>query len=391
MIVAIDARPLVTRHIAGAEQHARNIVAAWASMDTPHRFVLMLNPQWQSLPDYDPGLIQQLPQDLFTIYIPVPGRIGRLLPRHASLVRVASKLAGSDINLFHSFTAELPSRAALPMVHTIHDLACELDPQVRRTVEGAESRRIHRQGIRRAASTIAVSTQTRNDVLGVYRLSPAKVHLIFNGINPVFVPQQDRTLQRQLHAAWPLESRYVLLVGSDIPRRNYARVWQAIQKVWASDPSLRLVLAGRNVWTKSEFFKRAHASGLAERVTFIQSPTDPELAQLYRDALITCCGSSFEGFGLSVLEAMACGCPVACSDMSSLREVADDAPLYFTHDDVDSIAEAITSLAEDSEYRRQLRQRGLARASRFTWAAAAQRLLGILEQVAEFDRHARST
>ena len=73
VIIAIDARPLVTRHIAGAEQHARNIVAAWASMDTPHRFVLMLSPQWQNLPDYDPGLIQQLPQDLFSIYLPVAG------------------------------------------------------------------------------------------------------------------------------------------------------------------------------------------------------------------------------------------------------------------------------------------------------------------------------
>jgi glycosyltransferase involved in cell wall biosynthesis len=96
------------------------------------------------------------------------------------------------------------------------------------------------------------------------------------------------------------------------------------------------------------------------------------LADLYRNATVTCCASSFEGFGLSVLESMACGTAVACSDMRSLREVAEQAAVYFAHDDPQAMGDAIAGLLEDAEYRRQLKYRGIRRARLFTWHTAAQ-------------------
>ena len=98
---------------------------------------------------------------------------------------------------------------------------------------------------------------------------------------------------------------------------------------------------------------------MLEKMRFVASPTNSELADLYRGATMTCCASSFEGFGLSVLESMACGISVACSDMRSLREVADDAAVYFSHDDEEAMGEAIAGLLEDAEYRRQLKYRGI--------------------------------
>jgi len=114
---------------------------------------------------------------------------------------------------------------------------------------------------------------------------------------------------------------------------------------------------------------------------FVTSPTNAELADLYRGATLTCCASSFEGFGLSVLESMACGIAVACSDMRSLREVAEDAAFYFSHDDAEAMGQAIAGLLEDAEYRRQLKYRGLHRASLFTWSTAALQTLESLKKV----------
>jgi len=111
---------------------------------------------------------------------------------------------------------------------------------------------------------------------------------------------------------------------------------------------------------------------LIDRMRFVRAPGNLELADLYRNATITCCASSFEGFGLSVLESMACGTAVACSDMRSLREVAADSAVYFAHDDPEAMGHAIAGLLEDAEYRRQLKYRGIRRSTLFTWETAAQ-------------------
>jgi glycosyltransferase involved in cell wall biosynthesis len=116
---------------------------------------------------------------------------------------------------------------------------------------------------------------------------------------------------------------------------------------------------------------------------FVHAPDNAELADLYRGAALTCCASSFEGFGLSVLESMACGTAVACSDMRSLREVAADAAVYFPHDDAQAMGQVIIGLLEDAEYRRQLKYRGIYRAGLFTWDTAAQLTLTSLAAAIE--------
>jgi glycosyltransferase involved in cell wall biosynthesis len=159
-----------------------------------------------------------------------------------------------------------------------------------------------------------------------------------------------------------------------------------MQSVWRTEEGSRAqwVLAGRDDWKISDIYHMAReapaVNGIAvlDRIRFVRSPSNGELAELYRGAAMTCCASSFEGFGLSVLESMACGTAVACSDMRSLREVAEDAAVYFPHDDAQAMGEAIAGLLEDAEYRRQLKYRGIHRASLFTWGTAAQLTLASL-------------
>ena len=382
MIIALDAAPLVTRQIGGVEQHARNLVAQWAAQPAEHRFVLLLPGGWLRQPDYDPAFLESLPMSFKPRLYGAAWRTwpATLLRRFGGILLPVR--AWRHFDVFHSFSGALPRRIVAPMVHTIHDMSCELDPFVRDTAEGWRTRRIYRRAIRRARYTLTVSQQTRADIVSIYHLPPRQVRVVYNGINPVFTPVPDPVLREQLQQRYGLRRRYLLLVGSDIPRRNYRQVWVGLRQAWAAQLSLQAVFAGRNVWPETAIYRQAVAEGCLDRVIFVPSPSDRELAQLYRDALLTCCGSSFEGFGLSVLEAMACGCCVACSDLSSLRALAGDAVCYFAHDDPAAISEAIQDLAVDPEYRRQLRELGLRRAARYNWANSARRLLLILQHAA---------
>ncbi len=380
MKIAIHATPLVTRHITGIEQLARNIVAQWITIAREHQFFLLLEDHLPYQQDFDASVIDTLPKNFQIIRIHPERRFSTMEHIEGLFKRRAAGPGGREPwDIFHSFAAWLPRSSSVPLVHTVHDLSCELDPHVRRTLEGAHQRDIHRNAVRRATRTIAVSQQTRDDIVALYKIPPGRVDIIHNGINPTFTPENNPEIHQQLIRQYHTDRRYILMVGSDIPRRNYQRVWLAMEEVLKTHPRLQLIMAGRNRWNQTAIYHRILASGYQGRVVFIESPSDQLLAQLYREALLTCCGSSFEGFGLSVLEAMACGCAVACSDMMSLRELAGDAALYFAHDEAASMAEAISSLADDPEFRRQLRQRGLQRSTEFTWEHSARQLLTIFE------------
>jgi glycosyltransferase involved in cell wall biosynthesis len=284
-------------------------------------------------------------------------------------------------DVYHSFTPLVPRTAACPVVPTIHDLSFELDPVVRRTLAGRELRRMTAQCVQYAHRLIAVSSQTKYDIASIYHVAPDKIDVIYNGIDPVFSPSNDLPVRAPVHLENQITGTYVLSVGADIPRRNYSRMLAAMQQVWSAGSRTKWVLAGRDDWKRSDIYNEALQAGVLDRMRFVASPTNDQLADLYRGASITCCASSFEGFGLSVLESMACGTAVACSDMRSLREVAEDAAVYFPHDDAEAMGQAIAGLLEDAEYRRQLKYRGLHRAGLFTWATAAKLTLQSLEAV----------
>jgi glycosyltransferase involved in cell wall biosynthesis len=304
---------------------------------------------------------------------------------------LARSIGRIKADVYHSFTPDVPRIQTCPVVPTIHDLSFELDPVVRRTTAGRDLHRITAQSVQYARRLIAISSQTKYDIASIYRLPPERIDVVYNGIDPAFNPPLPTELptHKSVHLANNIRPPYILAVGADIPRRNYARLLKAMAIVWKnaaehSDAArTHWVLAGRDDWNLSNIYQAAREAGLLDRLRFVRSPGNVDLADLYRSATLTCCASSFEGFGLSVLESMACGTAVACSDMRSLREVAEDAAVYFPHDDPPAMGEAIAGLLEDAEYRRQLKYRGIYRASLFTWKAAAQLTLDSLTTAVE--------
>ena len=379
MIIAIDARPLVTRQIGGAEQHARNIVSAWARLHSKHKFLLLFDTSARE--NFDASLFGDLPHNFEEVLISRFNMSHNWLFASRVLSTLDRTLRRYRADIYHSFAPIIPHTSACPVVQTIHDLSCELDPVVRRAPGSSHLRRVTRQGVEWAERIVTVSSQTKNDVASVYLVPPEKIEVVYNGINPAFMPIHQPATRIELQQMG-VKLPYMLAVGADIPRRNYDRMFIALQQVWKTHPEIRLTLAGRADWKQSPIYARALTAGVLDRLAFVTSPTDLQLAQLYRDATLTCCASSFEGFGLSVLESLACGTPVTCSDMRSLREVADNAAVYFAHDDPPSMGQAIAGLIDDVEYRRQLKYRGVARAALFTWPKAAELILQLLERVA---------
>ena len=382
MIIAVDGRPLMTRQIGGAEQHARSIITQWAAMNVPHQFLVLCDRSHRDPQRFDQSFVDALPAQFQQIFIRSFGLFPRWQFGSRLLTSLSWTLARSKANVFHSFTPRVPQIPTCPVVQTVHDLACELDPDVRQKPDSRRLRRLLRTGTRQASHIIAVSSQTKNDIEALYGIPSEHIYVVYNGINPAFTPAPNPTVRATLQQRFHFTGPYILAVGSDIPRRNYARMLEAMTIFWQAEPDVQLMVAGRCQWPASPLFRRAKAAGVAERIVWVDGPSDTELAQLYRGALLTCCASSFEGFGLSVLESMACGTPVTCSDMRSLREVAADAAVYFPHDDPPAMAESLLGLIEDIEYRRQLKYRGLGRAGLFTWRTAAEMILAVLTAVA---------
>ena len=382
MIIALDARPLIRPQIQGSEQRARNILSAWAASADEHQFHLIY-PKPDATEDFDDSLLATLPanfhrEEISSFQLPTGFHSASRL-----LNALARSIRRINADVYHSFTPEVPRIPSCPVVPTLHDLSFELDPVVRRTPQSRTLRRLTARTSEYARRIITVSSQTKFDAASVYHFPPEQIDVIYNGIDPAFtpLPPTAHPTPKPIHIANNISGPYVLAVGSDIPRRNYARMFAAMQQVWktkADTAATKWVLAGRHEWHTSEIFQLARENNLLDHMRFVHDPDNENLADLYRNATLTCCGSSFEGFGLSVLESMACGAAVACSDMRSLREVAADAAVYFPHDDAESMGQAIAGLLEDAEYRRQLKYRGIQRAKLFTWETAAQLTLASL-------------
>jgi len=178
-----------------------------------------------------------------------------------------------------------------------------------------------------------------------------------------------------------LPERFAIHVGTIEPRKNLSRLIEALQSLRDSGLVVPLVVVGARGWLYDEFFRRLEGLGIREDVYFPGFVPTADLPLLYGAATMALVPSVYEGFGLPVLEAMACGTPVVSSDRSSLPELGGDAAHYFDPYDVGAMAAAIREVWTDAERRREMRERGLAQAARFSWEQAARETLAVYERL----------
>jgi glycosyltransferase involved in cell wall biosynthesis len=218
--------------------------------------------------------------------------------------------------------------------------------------------------VHRAARVIAVSEATRADLLHFYRGPEARIRVIHHGVDPALFDLRHERLER-----------FVLCVSTLHPHKNIERLIRAYAR---EKRDYRLVLAGMRGYHAEAIEGLIDERGVRDRVTLTGWISRPSLYDLYDRALACVYPSTFEGFGMPVLEAIAAGVPVACSEIPPLREVAGDTALYFDPLDEDALASALTRIVSDEPLRANLSRSGRERARGFTWERTARQILDVL-------------
>jgi alpha-1,3-rhamnosyl/mannosyltransferase len=354
-----------TEHFPGIGRYVVSLARAMAPLlAQDERLVLLRDPRQPSHWDLQPVVGQRVR----TVDVPVSPfslRQQWFIPR---------LLRGLDADLYHSPYYLMPYCSDIPTVLTVYDLIPLLFPQL----VSARARLLFRWmtalALRAADCVIAISEATRRDLQTVYRLPCDKVVVIPLSADPAFYPRHP-TEVRSVRGKHGLPEQYLLYLGSNKPHKNLTCLVEAFSVIGHHLPYFVLVVAG--VWDSRypEPHQRAAGLGLNESIRWLGSVPETDLPALYTGATAFVFPSLFEGFGLPVLEAMACGTPVACSETSSLPEVAGDAALLFDPTSTESIADVLLCLLDSSDLRAKLRARGLRRANQFSWTQTAHETL----------------
>jgi glycosyltransferase involved in cell wall biosynthesis len=299
------------------------------------------------------------------------------------------ELARRHANLIHGLVNVLPLATHVPGVVTVHDLSFVRTPETLPPLKRAYLTHLCAASVRRAAAVIGVSRQTADDVIRCFGAPASKVHVVYNGVAQEFTPGDAAAVAR-FRQAKGLPPRYLLYLGTLEPRKNLELLVRAFARWRATDTAtdaaadasgIKLVLAGGKGWYYDTIFAEVQNLGLTDAILFPGFIPPAELPDWYRGAMAFVYPSMFEGFGLPVLEAMACGTPVICSRAPSLLEVTGDAAIRIPAADEETLAHAIRLLCDQPALIAELRRRGLAQAAKFSWRRSAEQTIQVYNHV----------
>ncbi len=288
-----------------------------------------------------------------------------------------------SVALYHATDFVLPpTYPGTRTVLTVHDLSFVRAPEAASPALKRYLDRVVPRSVRRADHVLADSQATKEDLIALYGVQPDKVTVLLSGVHPRFQPVRDPALLASVRARYGIgDAPFVLSVGTVQPRKNYERLMQALAALPTTLRDIHLVIAGGRGWLQGPIHAAVDALGLQGRVHFIGFAEDADLPALYSAARCFAFPSLYEGFGLPVLEAMACATPVVTSNVSSLVEVAGDAALLVDPLSVPQISAALARLLTDDALRLELVERGLRQAALFTWGKAAAQLHALYGQL----------
>jgi glycosyltransferase involved in cell wall biosynthesis len=367
----------------GIGRYTRELIRAVVATESPFHFRLFSARAPAQLPVPNP-----LPQAAHVVYraAPLPERwLYRLWYRLRLPLPV--QLITGQLDLFHSPDFVLPPvYGRIPTVLTVHDLSFIHYPHTFPDVLVNYLNRVVPWSVGRATHILADSEATRQDLVDLWQVPAEKVTVLYSGVNPSFRPA-DEEMVTAVRRRYRLDDvPYLLSVGTVQPRKNYQMLIRAFAAVAARWPHT-LAIAGSKGWLYDDMLAEIERQNLTGRVRFIGFVADADLPALYTGADLFLFPSLYEGFGLPLLEAMACGLPVIASDASCLPEVVVDrergmetAVLLSPHSPR-LWSQAIHQLLDNAPERERLSQLGRQQAAQFTWQRAARQLVGLYQQL----------
>jgi len=301
-------------------------------------------------------------------------RLGVDLPR---------RLREDRPNLLHvQYTG--PLFCSTPLIVSVHDVSFLEHPEYFTKFRSLQLRCTVQRTIQDAACVLTPSEFSKRSILDAYRLDDRKVKVLPNGVSSAFRPIAREAAQSWVHSALNLSAPFVLAVSDLQPRKNHLGLIRAFEQLVRAHPELphHLILVGKETWYSPVIRATAAKSELRDRIHFTGFVSDQELLQLYGACDVFVYPSFYEGFGLPILEAMACGRAVACSNTSAMPEVADSAALLFDPCSTDDLFRAMRDLLLNPELRLRMERLGMQRATLFSWEKAASKTLEVYYEVA---------
>jgi len=296
--------------------------------------------------------------------------LGRALPALWRARGIVKDLRADGIRLFHGLSGELPlgiESSGIASVVTIHDLIFErfpeLYPLLDRRVYAAKAR----SAVARAGIVVAISEQTKRDLVELYRVPEARVRVVTQTCHAVFRAPVPAALLREVAARWALPATFLLAVGTIERRKNLLLVLRALEGL----PGVPLVAVGRPTPYADELRAFARAGGLSDRVRFLSGVPTADLAAMYRLATVAVYPSIFEGFGLPIVEALFSGTPVVTTRGGCFAEAGGPGSAYVDPADPEELRAVLAGLLADEGKRAAMREAGLRHAARFSEEAIA--------------------
>jgi len=366
MRFAVDAHA-IGRNLTGNETYVRNLLRGFAETDRQSEFLAYIS---------TPGAERWVPER-FGIRRVSANPYRRLGWNLARLLR------HDRPDLIHvQYTAPLLGRT--PIVVTVHDVSFLEHPEYFVPTRRSQLRYTVARTVRRAAMVLTVSEFSRDAILRAYDIPPGKVRAIPNAANPDFRVIGRERAGASVRARLGFHAPFVFSLGDLQPRKNQIGLIAAFAKLLTAHPQLKhhLVLTGKETWFTPRVREAALSSGFADRIHFTGFVCDDDLLELYNACDCFVFPSFYEGFGLPILEAMACGRAVACSNTAAMPEVADGAGLLFNPHSIDDIKRSMTDILLDAELRGRMERLGIQRAAQFSWQRSARETLSVYEEVA---------
>jgi glycosyltransferase involved in cell wall biosynthesis len=367
MRIAFDATS-IPRLMAGAGVYTDNLIRALARVDADNEYVVFAKG------DAFDALARERPS-FRVVHVGVRFRAARLAWEQLVL---PAQLRAQSIDVLHSphHTTPLFTTGCRRVV-TFHDLTFFILPERYPRSRLLYFRSISWATAKAAAMLICPSQAVREDIVRILHAPPGKVRPIAEAAAPAFRVIDDPAVLDRLRYNHLLPDRFILSVGSLEPGKNRTTLLKAFAELRRRGVEQKLVVAGQRAWNYGADFRLAEELGLKGNVIFTGYVLPEEMPALYNAADLFVFPSLYEGFGLPVLEAMACGVPVVASNVSSIPEVTGDAALLVDPRDVNALCDAMERILKDADLSASLRQRGLERAATFSWERAARETIEV--------------
>ena len=379
MRIGIDASRAVTAQRTGTEAYAYFLIQALIPLaaQAGHQLTLYFN--------------QPPPNDLFAdntaVTTPLSTSVSQTIipfPRLWTHIRLAAELHLRPPDVFFTPAHVLPAPYFGRSVATVHDLAYHHFPKAYTTRQRAYLRWSTRHNARRSHIILADSNATKQDLTHFYHIDPAKIEVVYPGIDPMLHPVENQEMLTAVLHKYHITPPYLLYLGTLQPRKNLIRLIRAHA---AAKVPHQLVLAGKPGWLSQPILEAADTqSSVLSPQSSVLLPgfiADDDKAALISGATSVLYPSLYEGFGFPVLEAQACGVPVLCADSSSLPEIGGEGALYVDPLNTDNISDGIRQITDDTQLRNKLISAGSANVQQFAWEKTAVQLLTILEKAAQ--------